>query len=238
MRRADRLTMILDVLQERRVMTAQELSTHLGVSKRTIYRDIQTLSEQGISIEGEAGVGYALSGHVRLPPLMFSREELEALWLGTRIVSEWSDEGLGQAAQGAMARIRAVIPPHMERHLEESSLLVPPVGATRRNHGPMPEIRRALDEKRKLRLSYTRYDGQKSTRVVRPLALSFWNRGWLLSAWCEKRKGFRSFRMDRIEQFTVMRMRFRDEPGKSLSEFYAGMQRDLEEGQPLEKSKK
>jgi predicted DNA-binding transcriptional regulator YafY len=224
MRREQRLQAILDHLQRHRVATAEALAEALGVSVRTVYRDIQALGEQGVAVEGEPGVGFALSGRVRLPPLMFSREELEALWLGTRMVSSWTDEALGAAARTAMERIRAVIPPHLERHLDESALFVPQLWFHEERRGPLAEVRRALEERRKLRLSYVRRDGQPSTRVVWPMALSFWGGTWLLSCWCELRRDFRSFRLDRIEQLTVTRERFREEPGRRLEDLWRALE--------------
>lgn len=224
--RQKRLQRIVEYLQTHRVATAELLSAWLGVSARTIYRDIQALVEQGVPVEGEPGVGYALSQRYRLPPMMFSRQELEALWLGTRIVAAWGDEALGQAARAAMERIRAVIPPEMDRSLEETALFAPDFkdyNAARR--GPLATVRRAMEERRKLRLSYTRRDGQASTRLVRPLALSFWGGMWMLSAWCELRQDFRSFRLDRIERVTVTRYRFRVEPGRGVDDLWAALER-------------
>ena len=94
MRRADRLFRLVQQLRRRRVSTAAQLASALGVSVRTVYRDVQDLSLSGVPVVGEAGVGYALAKGFDLPPLMFTTEEVEALVLGARIVQAWGDPDL------------------------------------------------------------------------------------------------------------------------------------------------
>src|SRR5689334_10571114 len=99
MRRADRLFQIVQLLRRERAVTAAHLAKELEVSERTIYRDVADLCASGVPIQGEAGVGYALPAHFDLPPLMFDREEIQALVLGARMVGTWSDERLARAAK-------------------------------------------------------------------------------------------------------------------------------------------
>ena len=106
MRRADRLFSLLLELRRGRVVTARRLAERLSVSERTIYRDVADLQASGIPIAGEAGVGYQLRGY-DLPPLMFDREEIEAMVLGARVVEAWGDGDLAGAAATAVAKIEA-----------------------------------------------------------------------------------------------------------------------------------
>ena len=98
MRRADRLFQIIQFIRGRRVTTAAELARALEVSERTVYLDVRDLVLSGVPIEGEAGVGYMMRRGFDLPPLMFTRDEVEALVLGTRVVTSWADSDLGRAA--------------------------------------------------------------------------------------------------------------------------------------------
>src|SRR5215813_14184768 len=99
MARAERLLELIQVLRRHRhPVSGQALADELGVSLRTLYRDIQTLIGQGAAIDGEAGVGYVLRPGFVLPPLMFSDEEIEALVLGLRFVTQRTDEPLARAA--------------------------------------------------------------------------------------------------------------------------------------------
>src|SRR5882757_952834 len=109
--RAQRLLELIQVLRRhRRPVSGQTLSDELGVSLRTVYRDIQTLIAQGASIDGEAGVGYVLRPGFVLPPLMFSDEEIEALVLGSRWVAQCTDEPLARAARDVATKVAAVLP--------------------------------------------------------------------------------------------------------------------------------
>ena len=110
MRRADRLFQIIELLRRRKVVTAQQLAERLEVSERTIYRDIRDLEMSGTPIEGEAGVGYRLRGGYDLPPLMFNREEIEALVLGARIVAAIGDPGLAAASKAVLSKVETVLP--------------------------------------------------------------------------------------------------------------------------------
>ena len=95
MSRSARLLDLIQLLRShRRPVSGQVLATSLGISLRTLYRDIATLQSQGAVIEGEPGVGYVLRAGYMLPPLMFTEEEIEALVLGSRWVAERSDSGL------------------------------------------------------------------------------------------------------------------------------------------------
>lgn len=114
MRRADRLFQIIQLLRRRHVLTAAAIAQDLEVSERTVYRDIADLVRSGVPIAGEAGVGYTLRRGFDLPPLMFTEEEIEALVLGTRVVSSWADEGLAKAAESALARIEAALPERLK----------------------------------------------------------------------------------------------------------------------------
>jgi predicted DNA-binding transcriptional regulator YafY len=108
---AQRLLDLIQVLRRhRRPVAGSVLAEELGISLRTLYRDIDTLKAQGAHIDGEAGVGYVLRPGFMLPPLMFSEEEIEALVLGSRWVSERADGVLGRAARNVLAKIGAVLP--------------------------------------------------------------------------------------------------------------------------------
>jgi predicted DNA-binding transcriptional regulator YafY len=197
--RSQRLLELIQVLRRhRRPVSGATLSDELGVSLRTVYRDIQTLIGQGASIDGEAGVGYVLRPGFVLPPLMFSDEEIEALVLGSRWVARRTDEPLARAAANAIAKIAAVLPDDLRDSIEGNGLLAGP--------GPEPEptpidlasIRQAIRTERKLVLHYADAKGGRTKRTVWPVALGFFDRVRVLAAWCELRQDYRHFRTDRI----------------------------------------
>src|SRR5258708_21838199 len=125
MRRADRLFRIVRILRGGRLQTARMLAERLAVSERTIYRDIGDLQASGMPIEGEAGVGYTLRRDLDLPPLMFTRDELTALVLGARLVRAWGGAASTAAADQALQRIEAVLPPELPQRLDAILLYAP-----------------------------------------------------------------------------------------------------------------
>ncbi len=217
MRRADRLFQIVQLLRRDRVTTGAKLAGELGVSPRTLYRDIQDLMASGVPIESEAGVGYRLPRHFDLPPLMFTADEVEALVAGARMVEAWADPALKEAARSLLRKAEAVLPGR--RRLGDLPILVPDFHIPPATAAFLGELRIALRERRKVRVSYARKDGERSVRVVRPLGLAFWGRGWSLAAWCETRNDFRTFRPDRIEGLDLLDEPFEPEPGQGLEDY-------------------
>jgi len=225
MRRADRLFEIIQLLRRMKLARARDLAEKLEVSARTIYRDIRDLMASGVPVEGEAGVGYILRGGYDLPPLMFDKQEIEALVLGVRIVETWADAELAEAAGNVIAKVEAVIPERLRRHIAETVLLAPP------DHYAVPltidpgELRRAVNGRFKVRFHYRDLKDRDSERTVRPLALAFYGPIWLLASWCELRQDFRSFRFDRISELTILNETFSAERGKTIQDF---LKRDTE----------
>lgn len=218
MRRADRLFQIIQFLRTRRVTTASWLAERLEVSERTIYRDIKDLILSGINIEGEAGVGYVVRRGFDLPPLMFTKEEINALTLGARIVDSWADQSLATAAQSALSKIETVLPDDLQGSSERTTLFAPLTQIDSDVAIVMADVRIAADNKHKLRLEYNRADGEFSTRTIWPLALFFWGSIWTIGSWCEMRQAFRVFRLDRIKTVTVLDETYPNEKGKTLDD--------------------
>lgn len=199
MDRTERLLALMDALRRnRRPVTAQALSDELGVSVRTIYRDIQALIGLGAPIDGEAGIGYLLRPGFFLPPLMFSDDELEALVLGARWVRQHADEGLAKAAENALAKIAAASPVDRRDEIAGTGLWVAPDWKGRLKSDAVRPLREAIRRERKVELTYVDESGASTERTVWPIALAFVDQRRLVVAWCELRSGFRQFRADRI----------------------------------------
>ncbi len=216
MRRADRLFQIMQLIRGRRLTTAAYLAERLEISQRSIYRDIAALQSQGVPIEGEAGVGYRMRRGFDLPPLMFSTQEAQALVACVRIALPRIDTGLALHAEDVLAKIFGVLPAMERAAAENLSVYAPPIGPDADTRDRLQQLRHATDRKAKLRIEYVDLKDDVSTRVVRPLGCFFWGNVWTLSAWCESREDFRSFRVDRIRLLDVLEERFRDESGKTL----------------------
>jgi predicted DNA-binding transcriptional regulator YafY len=209
MSRTERLLALLQLLRRHRTpVTGPALARDLGVSLRTLYRDIATLQGQGADIEGEAGVGYVMRPGYTLPPLMFTADEIEALVLGMRWVSRRADDArLGDAAGNALSKITAVLPAELRDSVEQATLLMP-AGEVIPAAVDLGAIRVAIRQEKKLSISYRTGEGDDSQRTIWPFALAFFERTRVISAWCELRGDFRSFRVDRIVGMEVLAARY------------------------------
>jgi len=199
MRRADRLFLIIHALRgRRRAVTAQQLAATLGVSPRTVYRDVADLQVSGVPIEGEAGVGYVLRKGSDIPPLMFNADELEALVVGTRFVRAFGSSRLASGARAALLKIDAVLPPELRDRADRSRIFAPALPGPSAARERIDRLHEAVVARQVLRIDYADETGAATSREIEPLCLAFWGGAWTLGAWCRLRIGFRSFRPDRM----------------------------------------
>lgn len=196
-RTARLLSLIQALRRHRNPVSGSALAREMEVSVRTIYRDIETLIEQGAPIIGERGIGFVLRPGFLLPPLMFRAEELEALALGADWVGSQPDAALATAAKDALSKILTVLPDGLKDHVRYSALLAVPRETTP-DAVDASVLRRGIREERKLKLLYRDEKGRETARVVWPIAMAFFERARVLVAWCELRAAFRHFRSDRI----------------------------------------
>lgn len=219
MRRADRLFLLIQALRGRRVVTARRLAELLEISERTVYRDVRDLQLAGVPIEGEAGVGYCLRRGADIPPLMFTRDELEALVIGARMVEAWTGRSISRAARQALTKIEGVLPEELKQREGRSRVFA----LAPERHAPVGErldaLHVAIETRQVVQLDYRDAEGAASLRCVRPLCLAFWAPAWTLGAWCELRQDFRSFRLDRILQFEVLPRAFEETPAIGLAAY-------------------
>lgn len=209
MSRTGRLFQLMDAMRgNRRPVTAAALAEQLGVSERTIYRDMQTLAELGAPVEGSAGLGYLLRSGFFLPPLMFDVDELEALVLGARWVRRQGDPALAQAAANALAKIATATPKDLRDDMADTSLWVPLMRDAPEHDEFVRPAREAIRRQHKMRIQYSDENGLSSERTVWPFALAFYEGRRLLAAWCEMRKANRHFRIDRISQAEALAERY------------------------------
>ncbi len=213
MSRSARLFELLQLLRRHRhAVSGSDIAAELGISLRTLYRDIATLQSQGARIDGAPGLGYVMQPGFQLPPLMFSAEELEALVLGSRWVANRGDARLAGAARQALDKIAAVLPAELRHELDHAALLVGP-GAPLTNgeatgDADVALLRQAIRLEHKVGIVYRDSTGQPSERTVWPFALGFFDRVRVLVAWCELRQDLRHFRTDRIASLQATGQRY------------------------------
>lgn len=210
MAKSDRLLQMMQCLRTfPPPVKAQALSRELDVSLRTIYRDIEALRRAGALIDGEAGYGYTLQEDPALPPMMFSRDEMEALVLGLREVEEVADPVLAKAAANALSKLKASLPERMRAEFEHAVLY-----AKRNYRRPKIKIdiaalREATRSEQVIEIDYSDVEEYRTIRKIQPLAIVFYDRALVVLAYCELRRAFRSFRIDRINRMDLTDRSFR-----------------------------
>jgi len=209
-KRLPRLTAILTQLQTGRLLTATELATRFSVSVRTIYRDIRALEQSGVPVVTEEGKGYSLMAHYRLPPVMFTEREANALVLAEQLVLKNKDASLVRDYMEATDKVKAVLRNNVK---EKANLLAQRtrfdgIVNQERSSDHLSQLQHALTNYLPVRIHYTNETGRKSNRVVEPFALLHTQESWLLIAWCRTRKAFRFFRLDRMGAPEVLQVPF------------------------------
>lgn len=231
MSRAERLLELMQVLRRhRRPVAGAALASELGISLRTLYRDIASLQAQGARIDGEAGVGYVLKPGFVLPPLMFSTQEIEAVALGSRWVAARGDHALAAAAREALAKIASVLPADLRHELDTSPLVIGPGLWASGRDDDLALIRQAIRTERKLHLRYRDRAHAETGRTVWPFALDYLDHVRVLVAWCELRQRIRHFRADRIVSVALTPDRYPRRRQVLLREWRESRDRGVEEG--------
>jgi len=220
--RLERLTAIITQLQTKRLITSTMLSEKFGVSVRTIYRDIRALEKSGIPIITEEGRGYSIMEGYRLPPIMFTEKEANALITAEQILSLNKDKSFVQDLKEAINKIKAVLKLESK---EKAELLSSRMFVWERNDeindsNHLSLIQMALTNFNPLKLTYSTDNETVTEREIEPFALVTSSKmGWYLIAWCRLRNDFRTFRLDRMQQIDILTGHF--EPHEiTMQEYY------------------
>lgn len=213
MRRADRLFQIIQILRRAgRPVTAAVIAAEFETSKRSVYRDIAALIGQRVPIRGEAGLGYVLDGGFDLPPLMLTSEEIEAATLGAQWVAGHADPGLARAARDLIAKIAVVAPGKLKPLIFDAAARAPPAWRMPPDGLDLAQARAWMRQGRKIALVYRDGDDRETERVIWPVLLGYFEAVRMLVGWCELRRDFRSFRIDRVKSAVFLDDRF---PGRA-----------------------
>ncbi|MFI7677598.1 helix-turn-helix transcriptional regulator [Actinophytocola sp. NPDC049390] len=209
----ERVLRLLALLQRRPSWTAGELAAELGVTDRSVRRDVERLRALGYPVHATAGVGggYQLGAGTRLPPLLLDDEEAIATAVSLRMASGGTVAGAGEAALRALAKLDQVMPPRLRAEVRAVH------GATETLVGPGVEIdaellvtlARACRDAVRVRFTYTGRDGAPGERTVEPVRMVATGRRWYLMAWDVERADWRTFRLDRMRDAAATTWRFR-----------------------------
>lgn len=207
MNRTDRLVAMVMYLQGRRLVRAEDMAAHFEISVRTVYRDLAALSEAGVPITGEAGVGYSLMKSYHLPPVMLTAEEASALFVGAELAKKFTDGSLQPRIEAALLKLRAVLPRDRQDYVDRLSKKTVVIGPSTGGVVPLAErewlvpLQEAAVSRRVVEITYRgRGRDQDTVRKVEPLGVVFHNGAWYLVAWCRLRQDLRHFRLDRMRK--------------------------------------
>ena len=219
-KRLSRLTAIVTQFQTKRLLTAPELATKFGVSIRTIYRDIKALEKAGVPILMEDGKGYSLMEGYRIPPIMFTENQANALILAEQLVLKNKDTSFIKDYSEAIDKIKAVLK-HSQK--DKANLLTERTRFAEnfnneRSSNNLSDLQFALTNFLLVEVEYVNETGKSSIRLIEPFALLS-TQNWLLVAWCRLRKEFRYFRLDRIQRLQLMNEKFSPHP-LTLQQFF------------------
>ncbi|MBX8487338.1 YafY family protein [Pseudomonas cichorii] len=221
MARSHRLFELMQVLRRhRRTVSGETLAGELGVSLRTIRRDVATLQGMGADIDAAPGLGYVLKPGFLLPPLSFTEEEIQALVIGALWVSRQTDIKLALAVENALAKINAVLPMDMRPSLEDETFYI-----ARPANNVLPidlsEIRRAMRDQYKLRITLAIEHVELEEQVIWPIMLGFIDGKRFISAWCEMDSKFRMIDMGDITSARILTERYTGSRRQLIKEWRA-----------------
>ncbi len=232
MNRTDRLLAIVLELQGRGRRRAEDLAETFETSKRTIYRDIQALCEAGVPLISTPGRGYALMEGYFLPPLSFSADEAAILLLGSEVMAQHFDAQYRAAAESAGRKIAGILPERLRDEVRalQSSIVFVEAGTRGKpeEQAKLQQLRRAILQHVTVRFRYHRRQGAEhgpveTEREADPYGLAHVGSAWYLTAYCHMRRGVRNFRLDRMDDLTLL-----DRTFTRPADFQMGLRKEQE----------
>lgn len=232
MNRIDRLMGIVTALQSKKYLSAEQIAEHFGISVRTVFRDLRAMGEIGVPIGFETGKGYFITDGYFLPPVSLTMEEANTLALLEPLVERFADKSARQNFASALSKLKMVLGKTQRKNFEQ-------IQAQTAHYIPemylhmLPEttylttIQNAIVQKNILRIEYENLNGERSTREVEPIGLTFYSLNWHLIAWCHMRQGYRDFRTSRIQRLAVTMMPFRKHDHIGLKDYLKIMEEML-----------
>ncbi|WP_418956236.1 helix-turn-helix transcriptional regulator [Streptomyces tritici] len=223
-----RLLRLLSLLQTHREWSGTALADRLGVTTRTVRRDVDRLRELGYPVNASPGTGggYQLGAGAELPPLLLDDEEAVAVAVGLRTAAGQGIEGIGETSVRALAKLEQVLPGRLRRRVSALNAFTVPMlrtPAAQLDPSVLTELANACRDGERLRFEYRDHHGAATRRTVEPHRLVCTERRWYLVAWDVERDAWRTFRADRITPKPPHGPRFppREPPAEDLAAYVA-----------------
>jgi predicted DNA-binding transcriptional regulator YafY len=231
--RLSRLAAILTQLQTNRLITSKKLADRFNVSIRTIYRDIKALEKAGVPILTEEGKGYSLMEGYRIPPVMFTESEANALITAEQLIIKNKDASFVKEYAEAISKIKSVLQYSTKdkANLLSNRIVFRQNAANERTSNYLSALQLALTNYNLAEINYQSADTDKITkRTIEAFAMYSTQENWLLIAFCRLRKEYRTFRLDRIKDLAILSEKFK--PHKITLEQYFDICREKYSSNP------
>ncbi len=223
MKRLERLTALLSLLQSRRHTPIGSIVERFQVSERTIYRDIKALDEAGVPISFEEGKGYfILDGHF-IPPLSFTLEEAKSFIFVEQLARKYTDPPTFNHFSSALEKIKNKLKDHQLEGMEQLESSVRAYIDDDYTPQYLSVIEQACSEQRVIRIQYKDLRGITTERTIEPIGITFYSQTWHVIAFCRLRNDYRDFVLLRIESLHLTPDVI-TEPRLTLSEYVQKLQ--------------
>ena len=204
-----RLKLMLMLQQPGNKLTVAQLAERFGVSRRTIFRDMNSLQEINVPVTWDRYAGYGLMPGYKIPPLMFTSKELATIMVGLSFVKSQVDKTLVEDAQGVEVKIKNVLPRELKEFmtsLEETTVVDPYLnfGAQKKDGGNWYLISSAVSQKKRILFTYKSVGGKVTDRKIDPYILVFFKDHWNLIGFSHRRGDFRNFILDQISNIEIL----------------------------------
>lgn len=205
MNRIDRLSAILIMLQSSPSVRMKQITNRFDITPRTVYRDIKALEEAGVPIAGDSRTGFSLVEGFKLPPLMFTEKEAFAFLAAEKLIDRFSDAGLKEGYKSGIDKIKSVMRLAEIKAMDNFTDNVSSLDLRFKNPADSQNILQHLMseifKRKKVQISYFSYSRQEaSIRKVDPIGIFFSMSHWYLIAFCNTKKDYRTFRVNRIQE--------------------------------------
>lgn len=215
-------------LQSKRLITAKEISERHAVSIRTVYRDIRTLEKSGVPIRVEEGKGYCLMEGYKVPPVMFTEEEANALITAEQLIERNRDESLTEHYRSAITKIRSVLKQTQKDKTELLSerIQIRSNRSIEKTSNYLIQLQKGITNYEVFEINYVALNGKQSQRHVEPFAMYSTNENWILVAFCRLKQEYRAFRLDCIQYLRATGLDFAPHSG-TLQDYFDDCRKKL-----------
>ncbi|MEX2601800.1 MAG: YafY family protein [Balneolaceae bacterium] len=209
-----RMKLILMLQESKRRITVDKLAETFGVSRRTIFRDLNSLSEINVPVTWERYSGYGVMPGYKIPPLMFTSRELATIMVGLNFVKSQVDRKLVEDAKGVELKIKNVLPEELKEFMDslgERTVVDPFLhfGAEKKEGGNWYLVSSAISQNRKISFHYrSKSDRSSSEREIDPYLVVFYRDHWNVIGFSHKRGEVRNFVLDRMSEIKITDQKF------------------------------